>query len=60
MESKVIKLSKQLYSIKYSSSIKKCIETAIGEVYGWSRFSKLCASMGMTKDEYIKIIEENL
>lgn len=60
MEEKVIKLAKQLYSIKYSTNMRKCIETAIGEVYGWKAFSEFCALNEITKKEYIDFLMEKL
>lgn len=60
MEQRVIKLAKQLYSIKYSTSMVKCMETAIGETYGWKAFSEFCAVNQITKKDYIDYLLEKL
>ncbi len=60
MNQEIIKLAKQLYTIKYSKNMKKCIETSIGQVLGWSAFSKMCLELGISKDEYINELEKGL
>ena len=56
MLEKIIRFAKQLYMVKYSTSLEKCVETAIDNEIGNSALSKHFQALGITKKEYIEFI----
>ena len=60
MLEKIIRFAWQLYIVKYSNSLKKCIETAIDNEIGNNALSKHLSALGITKQEYIEFIESKI
>ena len=60
MLEKIIRFAKQLYLVKYSNSLKKCIEVAIDNEIGNNALSKHLSSLGITKQEYIEFIKSKI
>ena len=56
MLEKIIKFSKQLYSVKYSTNLKKCVETAIDNEIGNNALSQHFQALGITKQDYVAFI----
>lgn len=53
---KIIKFSKQLYTVKYSKSLEECVNVAITEEIGNKDLSTHFRALGITKKEYIDYI----
>lgn len=56
MLEKIIRFAKQLYLVKYSNSLEKCIETAISQEIGNNALSKHLSALGITKKDYVNFI----
>ena len=60
MLEKIIRFAKQLYLVKYSNSLEKCIEVAIDNEIGNNVLSKHLSALGITKQEYIEFIKSKI
>lgn len=53
---KIIKFAKQLYLVKYSTSLEECVNVAITEEIGNKDLSTHFRALGITKKDYINYI----